>query len=232
MRYSTIHRIQRLVILVSLTALLGIALLVARVVGYNIPGLNALMPQTLVPGLFNRQIALISGHAGNDSGAVCSDAAGKPTITEAAVNAQVVELAAQQLRRGGADLLVLEEYDERLQGLKADVLLSVHADSCIKVSGYKAVRSPDSPIGATADRLVACLDREYAKATQLKPHTDTITHNMTEYHAFRAIDPLTPAAILEIGFLGGDQALLTQHPELVAQGIAQSIICFLQPASD
>lgn len=232
MRYSTIRRVQRLVAILSFTAFIAIALLVARAVGYDIPVLNALLPPTLIPAVFNRQIVLISGHAGNDSGAVCTDAVGQTTVTEAAINAQVTELVAQRLRRGGADLLVFEEYDDRLAGLQADVLLSIHADSCIAVSGYKAVRYPQSQVAAAADRLVGCLDREYAKATGLPQHANTITHNMTEYHAFRVINPTTPAAILEIGFLGGDQALLTQQPERVAHGIAEGLICFLQPESE
>lgn len=50
---------------------------------------------------------------------------------------------------------------------------------------------------------------------------------MTEYHAFRKVGVNTPAAILEMGFLGGNGALLQQQPDLVAQGVANAIYCFL-----
>ncbi len=89
------------------------------------------------------------------------------------------------------------------RGLRADVFLSIHADSCIDVTGYKSSHYIDSTKPEIDDRLVACINSAYAAATGLTENTDTITENMTEYHAFRRIDPETPAAILELGFLGG-----------------------------
>jgi hypothetical protein len=55
---------------------------------------------------------------------------------------------------------------------------------------------------------------------------------MTDYHAFRVIDRQTPAAIIEMGFLGGDQDLLVNHPEVAAKGIADSLLCFLQQENE
>ena len=152
---------------------------------------------------WNKQIALVSGHAGNDSGAICEDEDGSPTILEADINAKVAQLAADLLRRAGADVAILEEYDARLRGLRADVFLSIHADSCIDVTGYKSSHYIDTTKPEIDNRLVACINSAYAAATGLTENTDTITENMTEYHAFRRIDPQTPAAILELGFLGG-----------------------------
>ncbi|MBI3958612.1 MAG: hypothetical protein HY328_07370 [Chloroflexi bacterium] len=71
------------------------------------------------------------------------------------------------------------------------------------------------------------MDQKYVAATGLAYHPDTITHDMTDYHVFRKIDPLTPALILEMGFLGGDRALLTAGADRVAQGVADGIGCFL-----
>ena len=59
----------------------------------------------------------------------------------------------------------------------------------------------------------------------------TITENMTEYHAFRKINPQTPAAILELGFLGGDHDLLVHQPERLARGVGDGLLCFLDPQS-
>lgn len=125
-------------------------------------------------------------------------------------------------------MLILEEYDERLQGLRSDVLISLHADSCIDASGYKAATHTFTVIPAMNRRLLACIDEAYPAATGLAHHPNTVTHNMTEYHAFRRIDPLTPAAIIEMGFLGGDRTLLTDQAALVAKGVSDAVLCFLE----
>jgi hypothetical protein len=56
---------------------------------------------------------------------------------------------------------------------------------------------------------------------------------MTEYHAFRQIDAKTPAAIIEMGFLGGDQEILTTQPGVLADAIIASMGCFFgaEPAA-
>jgi N-acetylmuramoyl-L-alanine amidase len=51
---------------------------------------------------------------------------------------------------------------------------------------------------------------------------------MTRYHAYNEIDPNTPAAIIETGFLLDDRDLLVNHPEIVAQGIVDGIVCFVE----
>ncbi|NJN83882.1 MAG: N-acetylmuramoyl-L-alanine amidase [Caldilineaceae bacterium] len=215
---------------IGFVALLGIGLIVARVFGFGMPGLNGVAPQGLVSAVFDKQISLISGHAGSDSGAICSDSNGQLLLTEADVNASIAAQVAERLRRAGADVLVLEEFDDRLTGLHADVLLSLHADSCIDASGYKAARHSNSPIAGIEDRLLACIDQHYGPTTGLPRHPNTVTHDMTRYHAFNRVAATTPAAILEMGFLGGDQQLLTRDSALAAAGIADSLLCFLADA--
>jgi N-acetylmuramoyl-L-alanine amidase len=51
---------------------------------------------------------------------------------------------------------------------------------------------------------------------------------MTIYHAFNEIDPTTPGAIIELGFMGADRELLIEHAYEVAQGVARGIACFLE----
>ncbi len=226
-------RVQRILIVFIVLALLGIAWIGIQAVGSGLPGLGlfgageARLPW-LGPAAGSR-IALISGHAGNDSGAVCEAADGSVTLTEAAVNAAVAERAAERLRRAGAGVELLQEFDPRLDDLRADLLLSLHADSCIDASGYKAAAYVYSQSEAADARLLACIDSHYPAATGLPHHPNTVTHNMTQYHAFHKIAPSTPAAILELGFLGGDRTLLESQPERVAQGVAESILCFLRP---
>lgn len=229
MRHQTLQSIQRYLVIVSFLAGLGIGAISLRIAGYDLSIIQTWLPPGLLGVLFNRQIAIISGHAGNDSGAVCIDNAGQAVVTEAATVAALTQRVASQLRRGGAHVTVLEEFDRRLDDLQADLLLSLHADSCIDASGYKfAHNSSPSLDPQLLTNLSTCFDEHYAAATGLAPHPNTITHNMTDYHAFRAIAPQTPALILEVGFIGGDQTLLVENPDQVARGITASIRCFFE----
>ncbi len=224
MRHTLVRRIQRILNVISFAALIGIFAIVARIFGYAPEWPAALTPRSEPAP----RVALISGHAGFDSGAICNAEDGTVTLTEAETVARITDLAAQRMRRTGAEVLLLDEYDPRLDGLQADILLSLHADSCIPASGYKAAYYERSRIPSTGDRILGCIDRHYAATTGLAHDPDTVTVNMTAYHAFRKIDPSTPAAILELGFLGGDQELLTQRPEVAARGVAASLLCFLE----
>jgi len=230
-RHHTLQSIQRYLVIISFLSLLGIGAVSLRIAGYDLAVIQSWLPPGLLGVLFNRQVALISGHAGNDSGAVCTDAAGNVTVTEAEITAAITERLAQQLRRAGAHVLVLEEFDSRLADLTVDLLVSLHADSCIEASGYKFAQTPSSEIdSAVRTALGACFDQSYAEITALAPHPNTITHNMTDYHAFRRINQRSPALILEMGFIGGDQQILMQRPDLIARGITTSIRCFFQTA--
>jgi N-acetylmuramoyl-L-alanine amidase len=226
-RKSALQRAQRIIVLIFVAALAGIALLAAPLPSLGLFRGEGALPQGGWRAAAGKQIALISGHAGNDSGAVCEEADGTVTLLEADVNAAVVQETANRLRSLGAFVTILDEFDPRLQGLRSDLLLSIHADSCVDASGYKAA---SHSIDATDDdrRLVACINRDYAAATGLPHHPNTVTHNMTEYHAFGKIAPSTPAAILELGFLGGDRDLLENHPDVAAQGVADGLLCFLR----
>ncbi len=231
MRRAAIYRIQRFFAIFGLVAFLGILFVVARMFNMGLSwdewsiAQNVVLPVP-VP-IINDRVAIISGHSGYDSGAICADAAGNTVLTEAAVNADVADRAAAMLRKDGTEVAILEEYDPRITNIEADALLSIHADSCINASGYKAAYYLYSTIPEEDARLVECIDTNYAAATGLTKHGDTITHNMTEYHAFRKVSPTTPAAILELGFLGGDQELLTTNSDRAARGVAESIRCFL-----
>lgn len=231
MRRAAIHRIQRFFVIISFIALFAILLLVARLFNMGFAWDEvSLAPNLALPlplPVIHDTVALVSGHAGYDSGAVCTDAAGNTTLTEAGINADVANRAAELLRRDGTTVIILEEYDPRLTNLDVDAFLSLHADSCITASGYKAAYYLYSTIPEVDARLVDCIDTYYSAATGLTKHANTITHNMTEYHAFRKVLPSTPAAILELGFLGGDGELLSKSADVAALGVAESIRCFL-----
>ena len=229
MRRDLLGRIQRIFLLVSLLLLAVIGVLAAQAAGMSWASGESL--RGLLPAPPARpQVVLISGHAGNDSGAVCADGAGNVRLAEADVNDAVAKRVAALLRAAGNDVEIFAEFDERLDGLVADVLVSLHADSCVEYSGYKAAHRDNDPLPADS-RLLACMDENYPAATGLAYHPDTITHDMTDYHAFRKIDRSTPALILEMGFLGGDGSLLSDGADRVAQGVADGIECFLKPVS-
>ena len=59
-------------------------------------------------------------------------------------------------------------------------------------------------------------------------HPDTITFDMTEYHAFKEIDSQTPGAIIELGFMDADRELLTNNTARLAEALVQGILCFLE----
>jgi len=169
-----------------------------------------------------QKIDLVSGHLGFDSGAVCADG-----LAEVQVNRTVTRALGTILAAAGAQVTVLQEYDPRLEGLRADVFLSIHADSCLPLSGFKVARWEQSSHPGRDDRLVSCLRYYYWLNTGLNFDARHVTADMLQYHAFRKLDPGTPAAIVETGYLGGDRRLLTRKPQLAAMGIAQGIACFL-----
>ena len=59
-------------------------------------------------------------------------------------------------------------------------------------------------------------------------HYNTVTIDMTQYHAFGEIHNETTAAIIETGFLNLDREILTKHTDRVAQGVADGILCFVR----
>jgi len=171
------------------------------------------------------KVGIVAGHWKSDSGAVCDDG-----LQEVSINLDVAARVVSILQYEGYDAELLPEYSEKLTGYEADAFLSIHTDACNvpEASGFKVARVAASAIPEEEDRLVACLIQEYADATGLSFHRNSITYDMQEYHAFNEIDPLTPGAIIELGFMGADRELLTEDAYHVAQGIARGIACFLE----
>ncbi len=176
------------------------------------------------------RVGIVAGHWGNDDGASCSDG-----LTEVEVNLEVARLVVQSLRGLGYRVDLLEEYDDDLRGYLADALVSIHADSCQYFpnatpppTGFKVASVVDSFVPEEEERLVRCLTEAYAERTGLPFHENSVTGHMTGYHTFYTIDGRTPGAIIETGFLWLDRDLLTRHPDRVAQGIVDGVVCFLE----
>jgi N-acetylmuramoyl-L-alanine amidase len=170
------------------------------------------------------RIGIVAGHWQSDSGAICPDG-----LQEVTINLEVASQAVAILQEQGYDVDLLPEFSPELEGYMADAFVSIHTDACNvpEASGFKVARVGSSAIPEREDRLVDCLVREYSKATGLRFHRNSITDDMTVYHAFHEIDPQTPGAIIELGFMAADRDLLLNNTYEVARGIAQGITCFL-----
>ncbi len=182
-------------------------------------------PPTATPTPGPLPIGILAGHWGNDSGAVCDG-----WLREVDVNLAVAEKVVKRLREAGYPVDLLQEFDPRLEGYRARALVSIHADACLypEATGFKVARVAESAIPHVEDYLVACLVSRYGARTGLPFHEGSVTPDMTQYHTFYEIDPQTPGAIIEIGFLLADRDLLLYRQDLVAQGIAEGILCFVE----
>ncbi len=170
-------------------------------------------------------VGIIAGHLGNDSGAVCPDG-----LQEVEVNKKIADLVVQKLLARGWRVELLQEFDKRLEGYQADALLSIHADSCTfpGKSGFKIARAESKYDPWAEDELVHCLTVNYQEQTGLAFDANTITYDMKRYHVYNEIHADTPAAIIETGFMLDDRDILTQHTAVVAQGIIEGLICFVE----
>ena len=172
------------------------------------------------------RVAIIAGHRGSDSGAVCDDG-----LQELQINEDVASKAQVLLENTGLPVTIFGEFDERINGFSSIVLVSLHADSCTVLdpsfTGFKTSinNSPE------ADLLKTCMEQNYANITGLGIHDTTITDDMIFYHAFRNVSAESPALLLEMGFMYNDRELLTTRSDTVAQGVANGILCFMQSKS-
>jgi N-acetylmuramoyl-L-alanine amidase len=193
--------------------------------------------ETLIPTVqptpnWLQKIGVVSGHRGPelDPGAVCPDG-----LTEADINFNVAQMVVRELRGQGYSVDLLDEFDPRLEDYQAAALVSIHANTCQPfaepVSGYLVAAAAARVTARIDDQLlVDCLAQYYEQHTGLHRHYG-LTEDMTNYHTFREIHPLTPAAIIELGFMLADRALLTEHPEIAAKGVVDGVLCYLQPGA-
>jgi hypothetical protein len=153
-------------------------------------------------------------------------------VTEWQLNLDIANRAAAILRGHGYVVDILPTTVP--SGYLADVFVAIHADGDTDGSGRGFKAAHGSRRGPYEGHLVRVLLEEYGRATGL-PQDSRITRNMLGYYAFSwsrfqsSVAPHTPAAILEMGFLtsAADRALLLQRPDVVATGVANGILRFL-----
>ncbi|MEL6150400.1 MAG: N-acetylmuramoyl-L-alanine amidase [Chloroflexota bacterium] len=176
-----------------------------------------------------KRIGIISGHRGpeNDPGAVCPDG-----LTEAEINLAVAQRVVRSLQTRGYTVDLLDEFDPRLNNYEGDALVSIHANTCRDygelVTGF-LIATADARAGSGNDQLlVECLAAYYEDSSQLQRRFG-LTRDVTDYHVFREIHPRTPGAIVELGFMLADRDLLVNEPDLLASGLTDGILCYLEP---
>ncbi len=174
-------------------------------------------------------VGIVVGHwddKSKDPGSVCTDI----DLTEFQVNQDVASRVRDILITKDIDVELLREFDPRLTNYAASAVISIHADSCDYINdlatGFKVAAAMSNPRPQLSARLTACLRQRYAQVTGMEPH-NSITTDMSSYHAFDEIDSNTTAAIIEVGFLNLDRVMLTQGADKVAQGIADGVLCYL-----
>ena len=200
-----------------------------QAIGSTPTPLPAFAPTMVPTPNWMRRIGIVSGHYGpeNDPGAVCPDG-----LTEREINFAVAQLVVLELRRLGFTVDLLEEFDDRLNDYRAAALVSIHANDCRDygefVSGYLIAQSESRPQTGPDARLVECLAEHYGVSSGLDRRFG-LTRDMTDYHIFNRVNVTTPGVILELGFMLGDRELLTSRPDLLAKGVVNGILCFIEP---
>jgi N-acetylmuramoyl-L-alanine amidase len=190
------------------------------------PIVKPVNPQPVVQRLVQspppQKIGLIAGHRGSDSGTECQDG-----LTEVQVTSDLAERVADRLRKLDIETETLDEFDVRLNQYSATALISIHIDSCDYINeiatGFKIAGSPNTD----SSGLTICMQQAYGDATQLPYHPNSITPHMSEYHVFNKISTVTPALIIEVGFLNLDREILTTQSDVVVNGLVDGIVCFL-----
>lgn len=205
-----------------------------------VAGAAQLLPPPVVPG--PRRVAIQAGHwkaeeAPDEFPNLRFQGGGSVAgIDEVSLNLDIAEHVAGILRAEGIIVDVLPATIP--PGYVADAFISLHADDdgFGSATGFKIVHGFYR--GPFEQALVDAVTTEYAKATML-PVNDDVTEDMTDYYAFawfryeHALAPHTPAAIIEMGYLSNrdDRAILTDTPEVVAQGLANGVLRFLRSNS-
>ncbi len=152
-------------------------------------------------------------------------------LREVDVNLSIATYVQKRMIDLGYEVVLLDEFDDRLDNFKGVVLLSIHADSCMYINdyatGFKVAAALSESEFSNSTRLVNCISERYNEKTGMVFHYESVTVDMTYYHAFDEINPQTTAAIIETGFMNLDRQMLTEKAELLAEGIVAGLNCYL-----
>ncbi len=189
------------------------------------------------PAPASYRIALQAGHwqsyeAPDELARLRSNGTRGGGMEEWEVTLRIARLAAERLEALGYEVEVLPATVP--PGYRADLFIAIHADGFHSpaASGF-SISPPRRDATGQGAAFAEVLAGEYREVTGLR-HRQA-TRRMAGYYAFNnrryrhAIDPSTPAVILEAGFLTSpsDQDLLIRDPDRAARGISQAVVRFL-----
>lgn len=153
--------------------------------------------------------------------------------TEVEVNQAIAEKVAQLLEPYGVEVELIPTVVP--VDYWADAFIAIHADGNLdpNISGFK-IAAPWRDLTGRAHLLVETLEQTYQQATGMNIDPN-ITRNMRGYYAFswwrfdHAIHPMTPAVIVETGFLTNrqDREMITRNNDIPAQALADGILEYL-----
>ncbi len=192
-------------------------------------------PTVVTTPKWHYRIGILAGHRGRDSGAVCLNNYGEVELREVDINFAVAQRVMANLKAENFAVDLLDENDPRLDNYQAAAVVSIHANTCKDfgelVTGYMIAKAEARPDHGVDAFLRECVGLNYGALVPLQ-RTYNLTVDMTNYHVFRAIHPLTPAVILEMGFMLADREVLTTQSDLLAHAITNGIRCFLEASED
>ena len=130
---------------------------------------------------------------------------------------------------------MLDEFDPRLVDYRADALVSIHANSCIRlwrggVSGYIVSKSEARPDTGNDVFLRECIALNYAPICPLERSYNDHGRHEQQPRLAQDSPALTPGVILEMGFMLADQEILTTQHDLLAHAITMGILCYIENA--
>ncbi len=202
-------------------------------------GLPTARPTAAGTPQWERRIGIVIGHRGFsengllDSGAICQDVYGNVTLKEVDINFEVGRRVVAALKSLNYTVDMLDELDPRLDNYRADVFVSIHANSCQDygelITGYIVHKSKARPDSGIDVFLRECIALNYGALVPLA-RSFAEPPDMLEYHAWQRIHPLTPGVILELGYMLADREILTGNYDLLAHAVTAGILCFIENA--
>jgi N-acetylmuramoyl-L-alanine amidase len=120
-------------------------------------------------------------------------------------------------------------------GYLADAILSIHADGAARVTARGWKMASPWRASAASNLLLDSVASDYGRLTGLPEDPYGITIGMKGYYAFsphrirHAIAPITPAVIVETGFVtvASDREVIVKQPRRVANAIATGVLRYL-----
>jgi len=156
-------------------------------------------------------------------------------VNEVDINQQVAERMADVLQTNGVEVTLLPVTIP--PGFVADAFISIHADGNedSSATGYK-MAGPWRDLTGKGEQLLTSLKSAYDPVIGLPYDENGITRNMRGYYAFawwryeHAIHPMTPAAIVELGFVTNptDREIMVKKADELGTALARGVEVFLQ----